>query len=171
MPIWRFGALMCHCPTRSCHDSSRHNLNFPCPHFHHCRASFFFYQARNSQPALLSWRTLPQVKPRRNEPNVGDARTPPNTFVIAVTQHSHIADPVCGCRHPATRQSAFTSVRRGLRRSRLVECRSTKNLDGSPRSFACLDASAYRCVQPVSTPCAAKHSRPFATAKNTGQVS
>ena len=30
-----------------------------------------------------------------------------------------------------------------------IECRSIKNLDGSPRSFACLDASAYRCAQPV----------------------
>jgi len=39
--------------------------------------------ARKSRPAASSWRTLPQVNERRNEPSVDGARTPPNRPVIA----------------------------------------------------------------------------------------
>ena len=63
-----------------------------------------------SPPAASSWRTLPQVNERRNDPSVDGARTPPNSSGIAPCRSRPMSSiESAPAAMPATRQPTFTS--------------------------------------------------------------
>ena len=94
------------CPyTRFCIESMSMNASTPAPG---SSGAADASRVSSRRPTASSWRTLPQVNERRNDPSVDGARIPPNTSVMAPCRRTSMSSMLSApAAMPATRPGIF----------------------------------------------------------------